>query len=484
MHIAIVGGGTSGWLSAAYLKYKLPFTTVSVIDKEFGEPIGVGEGTVLDFKPFLEDCGFPIEEWLPATGASFKAGIHFPNWKKKGSSIWHPFFINYRDVDLGANIWDYWAYVQEGKDYKDYSTMMYDVSKENRVDIEDLGSYAYHVDAGLLVKYIQEKIQNATQIIKSEVVNVNRNESGHITSLDLKNNTQVFADIFVDCTGFASVLKEQKRVDITDRLFCDTAVAGRVMYKDKAEEMTPYVTCDAVDHGWIWRIPVQERMGSGLVFNRSITDIEEAKDYLVNYWNGRLDRDALKVIDWTPYYISNFWETNCVSIGLSGGFIEPLESTGISIIIKGIELLEERLRVGYWEQGDVILYNNMMTHYYENTIDFVNMHYAESERTEPFWMFVRDKFKKSKYQDFMERIMSQPELRRNRIEGQNSITMFHPASWFCLMIQYGFDFNADPKDFIANIAEHVIADFYRVEQARKNRSVEHHRYIDYLVNGR
>lgn len=486
MKIAIVGGGTSGWMSAAYLARNIPNVEVVVIDKEVGNSIGVGEGTILDFYDFMSQCGFNFEDWFVNTDSTFKAGIRFTNWQTPGSDIWHPFFTGLRYSDFRCNLWEFLAY-RNDLEYKEHACMMYDSAvRHNKVDYTDAGLYAFHIDAGKLVTYIQERIKEEVRIIKKEVVEVNRGSDNEIISLGLIDGTLIKADLFVDCTGFASLLKTQKKVDITDRLFCDTAVAGRIPFEDIAAETRPYVICDAVEHGWIWRIPTHSRIGSGLVFNRSVTDPEDAKDYLCKYWNGRLNRDSIRVIDWTPFYIENAWETNVVSIGLSAGFVEPLESTGISLIIKGLQTLEQRLRISFYTQSDIELYNAMMKSYFENVVDFVNMHYSDSTNPGPFWEFVRAKFKPSDKQLFMQQLMQDAKFRNTlsqKLE-PNTYSFFAMDAWVCLLNQYGYKFDSDPANSISHIANRELKSFYDIEQSRKLKSLPHLDLIEFFHHGK
>ncbi len=483
MKIVIVGGGSAGWMTAAYLKNKLPKHHITMVDKTHGDPVGVGEATILDFDLFMTDAGFNREDWIPACRATVKAGILFPNWLRKGHEVWHPFFINYHDIQHDADVWDYWC-ANTNYDYKDYAIMMYDSAvRHNKIDPNDMSSYAYHLDCGALVQYIQSRITPHIEIIKQDVVEV-RKENQEVQSLLLKDGNKIHADLFIDCTGFKSLLKKQKRVDLSDRLFCDTAVAGRVDYKDDSE-FVPYVICDAVDHGWLWKIPTQDRIGSGLVFKRDITDPEQAQDYFVDYWQGRIKKEDTRIIDWTPFYSKNFWEGNVVSIGLSGGFIEPLESTGLSCMIKGIRHLEERLRIGYSDDNDRNYYNIKLGCYYENAIDFVNMHYSKTELTSKFWDHVKQNHKPSAYQLWMEDVMKDHGFRKHvAIQTQNSNTIFHPSSWFAWMAQLEFEFNPDKTSFVTEIAENKLLDFYAEEQRRKDRCVDHKVYIDNLGSGR
>ena len=484
MRIIIVGGGTAGWMTAAYLSRNLPRTKITVIDKEHGTPIGVGEGTVLDFFGFMRDCGFEFNDWFTNIDATFKAGILFSNWQKEGSKIWHPFFANLHLNHLNMDIWEILAY-KNNLDYKEYACMLYDSAvNHNLVDLHETGIYSFHVDAGKLVTYIQNKCSSTVEIIKKEVVTINKNEDGEITSLELIDCSIETADLYIDCTGFRSLLKKQKKVDINNRLFCNTAVAGRVNFQNYEQEVRPYVICDAVEHGWIWQIPTQSRIGSGLVFNRDVTDTDLAKEFLCNYWNGRLKKENLKVIDWTPYYIENFWEKNIVSIGLSAGFVEPLESTGISLIIKGVVELENRLRLGLVLENDKPLYNTIIKNYFENVIDFVNMHYSSSTNTGIFWDHVRAKFQPSPTQKFIEKIINDHNFRHSisRKFDPNSFTMFQIPNWICLMVQYGFNLLSDGNKDMQFHAELALEKFYKDEQVRKYRCTPHVNLIEYYKN--
>ena len=172
MKIVIVGGGSAGWMTAAYLKNKLPKHHITMVDKTHGDPVGVGEATILDFDLFMTDAGFNREDWIPACRATVKAGILFPNWLRKGHEVWHPFFINYHDIQHDADVWDYWC-ANTNYDYKDYAIMMYDSAvRHNKIDPNDMSSYAYHLDCGALVQYIQSRITPHIEIIKQDVVEV------------------------------------------------------------------------------------------------------------------------------------------------------------------------------------------------------------------------------------------------------------------------------------------------------------------------
>jgi flavin-dependent dehydrogenase len=445
-NITIVGGGTSGWLTAAYL-LKNTVCNITVVDKEVGTPVGVGEGTLLGFKHFLTECGFKQEEWFDAIDATYKAGILFPQFNGDKNLVWHPFILNMDYSKYDANVYEALTYIEQEKINE--LMMFFNISLENKIDLNNLNSaYAMHIDCSKLVIWLQEKILSRITLIKSEVVAINRTDN-IINHLTLKNGDTINSDLFVDCTGFNQVLQHSpQRTDLTNRLFCDTAVAGHVPYIDAEVECMPYVECPAVDHGWIWKIPVRSRTGTGLVFNRSITSIDEAKQYLCKHWNDRITPDDLKVIDWTPYYNKNMWDGNVVAIGLSGGFIEPLESTGIGSITNAIIYLTHSINTGYYNECDIEIFNSTMSALYEDAIDFVNMHYIYTDKNTPFWNHVKENI-----------IPSETYLYyKNIIEAGTSINyngkgyLFGGANWICWLLQFEKNIrkNKNIDDDIAN----------------------------------
>lgn len=472
MKIIIAGGGTAGWMTAMHLSMLNRFD-ITLIDKESPERIGVGEATVLDFVPFIESCKLDIFEVLRETTGTLKSGIMFPGWKNPNSEIWHPFFtcVNY----FGTNIYDAWSNRQD-KPFSKSSLPMLENSLANKVDHENLDYYSVHIDCLKLVKYLKKKLISEITMIDSDIVDVKRNNNV-VEQITLADGKVLTADLYIDCTGFKSLLKPQKRVDISDRLFCNTAVAGHVPYQDPDKEAIPYVISQAVDHGWIWKIPVQDRYGSGLVFNRDITPIEEAKEFFVKHWNDRVSIENLKVIDWTPYYCENIWEGNVASIGLSGGFIEPLESTGLSLMIKGIGNLVQKIYYGYYTEFDIDLYNKQMINIYEDAIDFVSMHYADTERTEPFWRYVKSKWKPSDRMEHYKSLLAGNELLSKIEDHIQDSRMFSATNWYLWLIQLGYPVG---QRNLSNEVDFIFDLFEKAEKERTERSIPNLEMIDFI----
>ena len=425
--IVIVGGGTAGWLSAAYLlKRKRKQCEIIVVDKTVSETVSVGEATIISFKQFMQDCGFSVEQWFTAIDATFKTGILFKDWQEEGKNLWHPFGHLPDKLNLWTNHKEF--------DFHKHACAFYDPSvTENKISQSAIGSFAYHIDCGKLVKFIKSKILNEITFVPQGVIDVNRNERGGISSIKLESGEEIESDLFIDCTGFKRLLGlKYEGIYCGDRLFCDSAIAGHVNYIDPDSEMQPYTECHAVDHGWIWKIPTQSRLGTGLVYNRSVTDTEEAKEYFNNYWEGRVD--DLKVLDWTPHYRKTFWHDNVVCIGLSAGFIEPLESSGIALITSGLTSLAYSINGNRYDDFNAWRYNLKMQGYFEECVDFVNMHYAYNKRkTGKFWEYIQKDYTKTKALEFFEY-----EASNNPYElpcGCNDIDIFTGESWSLFLCQ-------------------------------------------------
>lgn len=439
--ITVVGGGSAGWLTAAILSNSDPNLQITIIDKEVPQRIGVGEATTLEFPAAMKQAGFEVSDWFDRIDATIKVGIHFPNWNEK--DIWHPFstniFYDNRLKELPVSSIDVWSNYQTF-DFKQYGIKYYNMCvEENSVNILD-DKIAYHIDAVKLALFLEEELKKRSNVnsINSTVVNILRDQNNNITSLELANGTSQQSDLYIDCTGFARLLaKDFEVVHLDGRLFCDTAIATPVQYINQEDEMFPYTRCEQVDHGWIWTTPTQKRIGTGIVFNRNITDPETAKQFLYNYWNERVDLEKCRLIDWTPHHISNPWQNNVVAIGLSAGFIEPLESTGLALIALGVQTLYNNISGRYYQADIRNKYNSSMISYFENCIDFVSMHYCDSTKDTPFWNYVRSTYVESQKQKYYkDKFSSDAKLNYN--PSFNDI--FAETNWALWMIQLGFEY--------------------------------------------
>lgn len=473
--LTIIGGGTSGWMTAAYISRRCRGAVqVRLIDKEVSVNVGVGEALLLSFNDFMESMGYKMQEWFNYCECTLKAGIMFEGWGEDGKLIWHPFKFTYF---AGLPLFDYWSRDQS-QSLQDLQAQ-FRVTKNNRIETNDLDKYAIHADCGLLTKFF-ETTNPQVEHIKSDVTDVEW-EGKNVKSITLKDGRCIESDIFVDCTGWKQVLgKHLTNIDTSDRLYLDTAVAGRIPYEDKQKEFYPYTNCEAVDHGWIWRIPTQSRLGSGLVFNRNITPIDEAKEYLSKYWNGRIKPDDMKVLRWDPFVCEEQWVGNVIAVGLSAGFIEPLESTGIALIVKAALNLYDAIYGGHWDQNDVRMFNAKMSYEHDLCVDFVNMHYSYCRKSSsPFWDYVKENYKKSEIQEWMEsqvldtEIMSFPE---------HKYGIFHGHNWNTWLYQLMPEIPAktyDPMKFGVpqESIDKSVVEWKRELRKFYDESVDHYEYI-------
>jgi tryptophan halogenase len=471
--VVIVGGGSSAWLTAAYLSKQCPHIEFTVIDKEIGNPIGVGEGTLLSFQIFMQECGFELKDWFMELEATYKTGALFPDWLEKGHTIWHPFLMS-PIVNEGPNgtirLQSAWSHHQE-YDFKTYGAALYETAvNQNKIDPSIIDTYAFHIDCGKLVQFMQKRLADRINFVASDVVGMEKN-GDNIVSLSLANGSKIYGDLFIDCTGFKSILRTEKdRVELLGRVFCDTAVCGQIQYENLENEMRPYTRAQAVDHGWLWTIPTQSRMGSGIIFNKSVTDVEEAKDYFVNYWGGRITKDKLRVIDWTPFYLKDPWKGNVVCIGMSSGFIEPLESTGLALVQFQAHSLMNIIRNGIYQQGHIDIYNTAFAMMFEDCVDFVSAHYSRTNRTEKFWEFVKDTYMPT------EGILIQLELLKNgpRHASQKQNThVFGGTNWTTWMAQLGYKIGADPT-LDKDRAEFLMLRYYNTLEKFRPNWCQHH----------
>lgn len=472
-NLIIVGGGTSAWMTAAYIYHNHPAIKITVIDKEIGNSIGVGEATLLSFIPFMEECGFNIGDWFSKIGTGYKSGILFTNWNKPGNDIWHPFSKGNRRVDKLFHVWDVWSLVQD-LDFKTYCTGFYGSSVlHNTVDFNNIDSYAVHIDCGKLVLYTQEKLKDKINIIKSDVVDVSKKNDDTVDYLELKNGLRIQGDLYVDCTGFHSILRKSKnRINLEGRLFVNTAVVCQVPYEDRPQEFKPYAVCDAVDHGWIWKIGVHNRIGSGMVFNRNITDPDEAKEYFVRYWNHRIKKENVRAINWDPFYNTDPWAGNVVQIGLSAGFIEPLESTGIGLITMGITQLANALFEQWYSDNDVCNFNSQFITVLEDCVDFVSAHYANNEKQSEFWDYVRKTFQPSdRMLNYLDRF-SNPNI-KVPVDGKFNY-MFGGTSWTLVLQQLGYEIAPRRIPYSQDHAREILVKNYIENEKHQHVWSRHH----------
>jgi tryptophan halogenase len=389
--ILIVGGGTAGWMTAAALANTLAKNCkIILVESEEIGTVGVGEATIPPIKTFNQMLGLDEREFIKATQGSFKLGIEFVNWGKLEHRYFHPFGPHGKPFDI-LPVHQYWLRAKDGSNFDDHS-MAWALAKEGRFNrpspdernVLSTFDYAYHFDAGLYARYLRV-YSEARGVVRAEgkVGSVQQNgETGFVTGVTMEDGRKIEADLFIDCSGFRGLLIEGALKagydDWSHWLPCDRAVAIPCA---KGDEFTPYTRSTAHKAGWQWRIPLQHRTGNGYVYCSKFISDEAAFDTLL----GNLDGATLanpNPLRFTTGRRKKFWDKNVVAIGLSSGFMEPLESTSIHLIQAGISKL---LALFPDRDFDLLLideYNHIAVTEYERIRDFLVLHYKLTERTD------------------------------------------------------------------------------------------------------
>ena len=397
--IVIVGGGSAGWMTAAALSSLLDPKTVSLTLVESDEigAIGVGEATIPDIINFNRILGIPESEFMKATHATFKLGIEFVDWGKKGDVYFHPFGQHGADM-RGIDFHQFWMHNRAAGStppIQEYSLCAV-AGKQNKFALPEPDPrsvlsqirYAYHFDAALYARFLRQYAEaRGVRRVEGKIAEVEQDpETGFVSGLKLENGQAVGGEFFFDCTGFRALLTEKTLgvplVDWRHWLPCDSALAVPSRHSGP---LTPYTRSTRKSAGWQWRIPTQHRTGNGHIYCREFMGDDEAASVLLD----GLDGEALaspRPIRFTTGHRREFWTKNCIAIGLSSGFLEPLESTSIYLIQEGISRFISLFPNATLPQVVRDEYNRHMRTEFEQVRDFIVLHYwANQGDDSPFW---------------------------------------------------------------------------------------------------
>lgn len=401
--VVIAGGGTAGWMTAAALsKIMGPSgVTVTLVESEAIGTVGVGEATIPPIMKFNAQLGIDEHDFIRATQATYKLGIEFTDWGGVGESYFHPFGRIGFDLE-GIDFHQFWSRLKQegeshGLDAYSLNTLAAYTGKFVRPEadhgqvINQMG-YAFHFDASLYAAFLRAFAeQHGALRIEGRIEHVERNaESGLITALKLDQERTVEGDLFIDCTGFRALLIGQalgsEYLDWSHWLPCNRAVAVAC---EKQGDPVPYTRSTAREAGWQWRIPLQHRTGNGYVYCDDFLSPEKAEETLL----GNLDGAPVSSPNHLRFQTGHreqFWVGNCISIGLSSGFLEPLESTSIHLIQMGIAKLIALFPGNAEAPVERDEYNRLMGDDFQHIRDFLILHYKATSRSDtPFWDKVR-----------------------------------------------------------------------------------------------
>ena len=394
--VVIAGGGTAGWMVAALLSETIgKVVDIRLIESDEIGTVGVGEATIPPLVRYHKLCKINENEFMAAVEATFKLGIAFENWRDVNEDYIHSF------GNTGVDHWTagfqhlWLSGHQKGiaTDYGDYCLELRAAEENKFAHLPKNGlNYAYHLDASLYAKFLRKLSEkNNTQRVEGKIVKVNTDpESGFITSLTLESGEDIEGDLFVDCTGFRGLLIEQTLhagyEDWSHWLPCDSAVAVQT---ESTGPAIPYTRSIAREAGWQWRIPLQSRVGNGMVYcSRYISD-EEAREQLLANVEGKLLTEP-RVIKFRPGQRLKQWSKNCVAVGLASGFLEPLESTSIHLIQRNTIRMLRMFPHDRIVQADIDEFNRQARVDIETIRDFIILHYCVTNRKDtPFWRYCR-----------------------------------------------------------------------------------------------
>ena len=405
--IAIVGGGTAGWLSACVLAARHPGLQITLVEAPDIPTIGVGEGTWPTMRETLATIGIPEAEFLAACDASFKQGSRFDGWVSgtEGDSYYHPFTLP--PAGQMSDLIAAWAAQDGDQPFAAVMTAQVAVSAANLAprqrampDYAGALNYAYHLDAGkfaaLLASHATQRL--GVHRIAAKVVAVRTGETGQIAALELDDGTSLAADLFVDCSGQAALLIGGHCgvdwIDRSDVSFNDRALAVQVPTAPDSD--VPSVTIGtAHEAGWLWDIALPTRRGIGCVYSARHLSDERADAILRDYVQRSVpgsDTAALapRLLTFRTGHRAKFWQGNCVAIGLSAGFIEPLEASAIVMIELSLRALADALPMSR-QAMDIHAdrYNERFRYRWERIVEFLKLHYVLSQRSEPYWLAQR-----------------------------------------------------------------------------------------------
>jgi tryptophan 7-halogenase len=386
--VLIAGGGTAGWMTAAALSKTLgPLLDVVLLESDEIGTVGVGEATIPSLQTFHSLLGLEERDFMAATQATFKLGIQFEGWRAAGQHYFHGFGLTGKD-HWTAGFQHFWLKGRlhpecEAGDYALYSLEAQAARHSRFAHLPDDGlHYAYHLDATLYARFLRQFSEaRGVKRLQGKIVSVQTDAELHtVRSLRLDSGAELTADLYIDCTGFASLLLGQALQvgyeDWSHWLFNDSAVAVQTA---SVAEPVPYTRSIAHPWGWQWRIPLQHRVGNGLVYSSRYATDEQARQALL----GNLEGQPLtqpRVLRFRPGQRHQAWRGNCVAVGLSAGFLEPLESTSIYLIQRAIIRLLQMFPGAGIAAADVVEFNQQMRADIEHVRDFIVLHYHVTSR--------------------------------------------------------------------------------------------------------
>ena len=391
--IIIVGGGSAGWMTAATLESQFPQHSISLIESKNIPTIGVGESTILPIQRWMKLLKIKDEDFLKHVDGNYKLSIRFTDFYKKGEFFHYPFGTPVTEGNkYFLNDWWFKKILFPKTPYSDYAECNYPLQMAyvNANKFNKKLDYAYQVDAAKFGAWLRDYYCKKVKHIIDDVVSVEQNENG-IVSLNKKYK----ADLYIDCTGFKSLLLGKSLKEpfesYSDILPNDSAWATRLQYKNKKKELTTYTNCTAIENGWVWRVPLWSRIGTGYVYSSKFVDDETA---LKEFKKHLKEREKVSKVDQLNFrniksrvgMYKRLWVKNVAAIGLAAAFVEPLESNALFTVHEFLISLVRNLQRNTVSQWDKDIFNHSCKRMFRSWAEFVALHYALSHRDDtPYW---------------------------------------------------------------------------------------------------
>jgi len=463
--VLVVGGGTAGWLAACYLAKAVNAVDPRSVQVHLVESpdiglLGVGEATFPSIRGTLAAIGLDERRFLVGATATYKQGIHYRHWVRPPGDpgpdhFFHPFNAPSQRPG-GPELLPYWLLGEApvGMPFADAVSMQTTLVDHSRApkrardaDYQGPMNHAFHFDAACFARVLAEHGQQSLGVVRHEatVERAELDENGAIARVVTKEEGELTADLYVDCTGLRGTLiggtmqsPFRSRADV---LFADRAVAMQVPYDTPDMPIASYTISTAQEAGWVWDIGLQKRRGVGYVYSSRHTDDQRAEEAFRRYVGAAGDGLKAMHIKFETGYRPEHWRKNCVAVGLAGGFVEPLESTGIALVELATYLITHLLPADTDEmEGAARHFNEMMVARYDRIIDFIKMHYCLSQRRDSrFWIDNIDPASiPATLQDKLEKWKRRPP---HRLDFVSDLEMFMTSSWQYVL--YGMEFKTD-----------------------------------------
>jgi tryptophan halogenase len=486
-NVVIVGGGTAGWLTAGVIaarhqgRMRAGFTVTLVESPSIGI-IGVGEGTWPTLRTTLEKMGVSETDLFRHCDAAFKQGAKFARWTtgEEDDAYYHPLMLPQGFTQL--NLAPHWLQDDQGRSFCDAVCPQGELCEDGLApktittpEYQGMANYAYHLDAGKFAPFLQKHCTEKLGVrhVLADVLSVTQAENGDIKSVVTKQAGEIEGDLFVDCSGFSSLLLGKTLgvpfKDCGDVLFCDTALAVQVPYETPDDPMASHTLSTAQSAGWTWDIGLPTRRGVGYVYSSRHISEEAARAELAAYVGPRIEGLTVRRIPIRSGHRETFWKNNCVAVGLSAGFLEPLESSAIVLIELSAKLIAEQMPVNREVMDIVATRFNEVTHYrWGRIIDFLKLHYVLTKRTDSqFWI---DNVHPDSIPDRLKNLLRLWKYQAPWFldEFDRLDEVFPAASYQYVLYGMGFRTEIGPMD---NVGTQAVAARYRAEAATLTRQM-------------